>query len=267
MSRPVLNKAMSCAASTVPYRTGILRRMSAYISLMLRVRGTRLHLIISAIRNAAFLCCPPVGLQWPADGVCLCGFDSADVRFPGPHPVPGAGKTIVLMVNHSHYCTNSIKRTSMKNSLEKTTVKDIAHLINSTCLRAESDVSLEKLASALCASDRSKVYLENASGRLVGVIQAKQIAVKMLELSRNRSEEADLLPAISYVLNFFRGHDLAEHPVTVQTASPLKEVLDLMQLNHIREIAVVDSERRLVGTLEAKNILSHYLQAKAEAML
>lgn len=153
----------------------------------------------------------------------------------------------------------------MKTSLEKITVKDIAYLINSTCLRADSDVSLEKLATALCTSDRSKVYLENASGRLVGVIQAKQIAVKMLELSRNKSEEAELLPAVSYVLNFFHGYDLAEHPVTVQTSSPLKEVLDLMQLNHIREIAVVDHERRLVGTLEAKNILSHYLQAKAEA--
>ena len=38
-----------------------------------------------------------------------------------------------------------------------------------------------------------------------------------------------------------------------------------MDQNHIREIAVIDDENHLIGTLEAKNILSSYLQEKAEA--
>ena len=153
----------------------------------------------------------------------------------------------------------------MKTSLEKTTVQDIAYLINTSCLRANSGASLEKLASMICISDRYKVYLENGEGQLVGVIQAKQIATKMLELSRRESDEEELLPAVAYVLNFFHGHDLAEEPVTVQSSTPLKEVIELMQLNHIREIAVIDDERRLTGILEAKSVLSHYLKAKGAA--
>jgi CBS domain containing-hemolysin-like protein len=155
----------------------------------------------------------------------------------------------------------------MKTGLEKTTVKDIAYLINSTCLRAERGTSLEKLADMLCNSDRFKVYLENAEGQLVGVVQAKQIATKILELSRQKHDEEDLLPTITYVLNFLNGQDIAEQPITVQNATPLREVLDLMQLNHIREIAVVDEEGFLIGTLEAKNILAHYLRAKADMEL
>ena len=155
----------------------------------------------------------------------------------------------------------------MKANLENTTVKDLSYLIHSACLRADSSTSLEKLANMLCSSDRYKVYLENSDGQLDGVVQAKQIAMKILELSRQKSDEAEMLPAIAYVLNFFNGTDLAETPVIVQADTQLKEVLELMQQNSIREIAVVDENRRLIGTLEAKNILAHYLKAKTETEL
>ena len=155
----------------------------------------------------------------------------------------------------------------MKANLERTTVKDISYLINSSCLRANSGASLEHLADMLCSSDRYKVYLEDAAGKLIGVIQAKQIAMKILELSRQKSDEEEMLPAIAYVLNFHSGKDLAETPVTVLSATPLKQVLELMNKNYIREIAVVDDPGHLIGTLEAKNILAHYLQAKTEAAL
>ncbi len=155
----------------------------------------------------------------------------------------------------------------MKANLEKTTVKDISYLINSSCLRASSGISLEKLADMLCSSDRYKVYLEDEAGHLAGVIQAKQIAMKILELSRQKSDEEEMLPAITYVLNYFRGSNLADTAVCVQATTPLKQVLELMDRNSIREIAVVDENNRLVGTLEAKHILAHYLQAKAEVAL
>ena len=48
---------------------------------------------------------------------------------------------------------------------------------------------------------------------------------------------------------------------------PLKPVLELMDCNRIREIAVVDADQHLIGTLEAKHILSHYLHDKAEISL
>ncbi len=155
----------------------------------------------------------------------------------------------------------------MKANLERTTVKDISYLINSSCLRANSGISLEKLADMLCSSDHYKVYLEDPDGKLVGVIQAKQIAMKILELSRQKSDEEEMLPAIAYVLNFHHGQDLAKPPVTILAASPLKQVLELMDRNSIREIPVVNGSGHLVGTLEAKHILAHYLQAKAEAAL
>ncbi len=155
----------------------------------------------------------------------------------------------------------------MKKNLENTTVKDLAYLIESSCLRAPSDTPLEKLANVLCSSDRYKVYLENEAGELAGVIQAKHIAVKVLELSRQKDEAEDMLPAIAYALNAQTGQDLAEPPVTVVADTQLKNVLELMEQNHIREIAVVDEGGRIVGTLEAKNILSHYLQAKGESNL
>lgn len=155
----------------------------------------------------------------------------------------------------------------MKANLERTTVKDISYLINTSCLRADSGTSLEKLADMLCISDRYKVYLENKDGQLSGVIQAKQIAIKILELSREKSEEEEMLPAMAYVLNFHCGADLADPPVVVQTDTHLKQVLELMNRNSIREIAVVDGEQHLIGTLEAKHILAHYLHDKAEANL
>jgi len=155
----------------------------------------------------------------------------------------------------------------MKANLEKTTVKDISYLINTTCLRASAAASLEKLAEMLCTSDRYKVYLEDEEGALCGVLQAKQIAMKVLELSRQKSDEAEMLPAIAYVLNFHTGGEFAERPIKVHPGTLLKEVLVLMDQNHIREIAVVDGDDRLVGTLEAKNILAHYLHAKAETSL
>lgn len=155
----------------------------------------------------------------------------------------------------------------MKANLENTTVKDIAYLINTSCLHAEAGESLEKLAEMLCTSDRYKIYLEDDAGRLAGVLQAKQIARKVLGLSRQKADEEEMLPAIAYVLNFHTAGDLAEQPVTVHAATLLKDVLALMDQNHIREIAVVDDGGHLVGTLEAKNILAHYLHAKAETHL
>jgi CBS domain-containing protein len=155
----------------------------------------------------------------------------------------------------------------MKVNLENTTVKDIAYLINSSCLRAAGDTSLEKLADMICSSDRYKIYLEDAAGKLTGVIQAKQLAMKVLELSRQKDDAEEMLPTVTYVMNFLKGSDLAEPPVTVTGKALLKQVLELMNQNSIREIAVVDEEGVLIGTLEAKNILSHYLQSKAQASL
>ena len=155
----------------------------------------------------------------------------------------------------------------MKTNLETTTVKDISYLINSACLRAGTGASLEELAEMLCTSDRYKVYLENPDGRLAGVVQAKQIAMKILELSRQKSDEEEMLPAIAYVINFHHGADLAETPVSVTAETPLKRVLELMQQKSIREIAIVNEAGHLVGTLQAKNILAHYLHAKAETEL
>ncbi|MBN2161558.1 MAG: CBS domain-containing protein [Pontiellaceae bacterium] len=155
----------------------------------------------------------------------------------------------------------------MKANLENTTVKNLSYLIKSSCLRAPVNTPLEQLAEMLCSSDRYKVYLEDPEGRLVGVIQAKQIAAKVLELSRDKSEAEDMLPAIAFALNAQAGGELAEAAVMVNAETLLKNVLELMEQNHIREIAVVDGEQRLVGILEAKNILSHYLQAKAESTL
>ncbi len=155
----------------------------------------------------------------------------------------------------------------MKANLENTTVKDISYFINSACLRAAADTPLEALADQLCSSDRYKIYLENEDGTLVGVIQAKQIAMKVLELSRQKGDEEDMLPAISFALNAQSGRDLAEAAITVRADTPLKAVLELMDQNYIREIAVVDREHHLVGTLEARNILAHYLRAKAGTTL
>lgn len=155
----------------------------------------------------------------------------------------------------------------MKANLQNTSVKDISYLIKSGCLRAPLDTPLEKLADMLCVSDRYKVYLEDEAGLLGGVIQAKQIAVKVLELSRRETDEEEMLPAIAFALNAQTGRDLMDEVITVTGDIRLKTVLELMEQNHIREIAVVDAEGRLVGTLEAKNILAHYLQAKAEANL
>ena len=155
----------------------------------------------------------------------------------------------------------------MKANLEKTTVKDIAYLINSSCLRADIGTSLENLAEMLCTSDRYKVYLMNDSQQLCGVIQAKQIAMEVLKLSKRKEDAEEMLPAIAYVLNFRQAKDLAEEAVTVRPNSTLKTVLELMDCNSIREIAVVDEDRHLIGTLEAKHILSHYLHDKTEASL
>ncbi|MCK4563719.1 MAG: CBS domain-containing protein [Verrucomicrobia bacterium] len=152
----------------------------------------------------------------------------------------------------------------MKANLEKTTVRDISYLINTSCLRADSGSSLENLAEMLCTSDRYKVYLMNNSQQLCGVIQAKQIAMEVLKLSKRKEDAEEMLPAIAYVLNFHHASDLAEEAVTVQPGSTLKTVLELMDRNSIREIAVIDEDRHLIGTLEAKHILAHYLHDKAE---
>lgn len=148
----------------------------------------------------------------------------------------------------------------MKNNLVKTTVKDIAYLINSTCLKAPGDTP-----NLLCSSDSSKVYLESEDGRLSGVIQAKHIAMKVLGLARQEEGLEEMLPAIAYLLNAQCGQDLAEPAVAVAFHTPLKTVLELMEQNHIRAIAVLDPDGHLVGTLDARNILSHYLHRKTEA--
>ena len=155
----------------------------------------------------------------------------------------------------------------MKSNLEKTTVKDISRLINSSCLQADCSTSLEVLAEMLCTSDRYKVYLTNDQKQLCGVIQAKQIAMEVLKLSKRKEDVEEMLPAIAYVLNYRKAMELAEEVVSVHANCSLKEVLKRMDCNSIREIAVVDSKGCLVGTLEAKNILAQYLHAKAETCL
>jgi CBS domain-containing protein len=80
-------------------------------------------------------------------------------------------------------------------------------------------------------------------------------------------KEFEMLPAIAFALNAQIGSELVEPAITIDGETQLKTVLELMEQNHIREIAVINEEGRLVGTLEAKNILSHYLQAKAKSNL
>lgn len=155
----------------------------------------------------------------------------------------------------------------MNFNMEKTTVRDISRLINTACLTADASTSLERLAEMLCSSDRYKIYLNDGDACLCGIVQAKQIAMKVLEFSRKDSEKKDMLPTIAFALNSVNGSELAEPAVTVNGETPLVTVLELMDQNHIREIAVVDDGGRLIGTLEAKNILSTYLREKAEAYL
>ncbi len=155
----------------------------------------------------------------------------------------------------------------MKSNLRNTTVKELSRLINTACLQAPVTTSLEALAEMLCTSDRYKVYLTEESGKLCGVIQAKQIAMEVLKLSKRKEDVEEMLPAIAYVLNFRHASELASEVVSVQSDCPLKKVLKLMDCNSIREVAVVDAEDRLIGTLEAKHILAEYLHAKTEASL
>ncbi len=151
--------------------------------------------------------------------------------------------------------------------LNQTTVKDIARLINTSCLKADSQTSLETLAEMLCTSDRYKVYRTNQNQQFCGVIQARQIAMEVLKLSKHEKDAEEMLPAIVYVLNFRHATDLAEDAVTVRSCDTLQTVLTLRYHNRVREIAVVDKNRHLFGTLEAKHILSHYLHEKAEMSL
>ena len=153
----------------------------------------------------------------------------------------------------------------MQTNLKTTTVKDISRFINSSCLRADCSTSLEVLAEMLCTSDRYKVYLTDKDSRLCGVIQAKQIAMEILNFSTGKEDADAMLPATAFALNSVKAMTLAERPVCVRLDTSLGEVLDQMHCNSIREIAVVDSAGGLLGTLEAKNILAQYLQAKAEA--
>ena len=155
----------------------------------------------------------------------------------------------------------------MKSNLEKTTVRDIARLINTSCLTADASTSLEKLADTLCTSDRYKVYLLDSEQRLCGVIQAKQIALELLRLPKSADDADEMLLAQTFLLNSRQGRDLAEKPPAVGLTTKLGEVLEMMEHNNIREIAVIDKEHKLIGTLEAKHILSHYLQNKAAAAL
>lgn len=155
----------------------------------------------------------------------------------------------------------------MKSNLEKTTVRDISRLINVSCLTADSSTSLEHLAEMLCASDRYKVYLKDKNEHLCGVIQAKQIALELLRLSKSEADADEMLPAQAYMLNARQGIELAENAPAVFLGTKLEAVLEMMEQNNIREIAVIGEDEKLIGTLEAKHILSHYLQDKAAAAL
>lgn len=156
----------------------------------------------------------------------------------------------------------------MNTSVNTLTVKDLSYLINYSGLRAAGETSLEKLADLLCCSDRCKIYLEDENGRLCGVVQARLIAGKILRYVRqNEKDQTDLLPAITYVLNAQRGIDIAEPAISVCFENQVEEVLHLMERNNIREIAVTDEDGHFLGTLEAKNILTHYLRLRAEATL
>lgn len=155
----------------------------------------------------------------------------------------------------------------MKSNMETTTVRDVSRLINTACLKAPVTMSLEDLSSMLCASDRYKVYLENDAGVLCGVIQAKQIAMELLRLSKSDADADDMLPAQAFLLNSRQGVELAEEAPSVASGTTLCRVLEMMEKNHIREVAVVDEDHKLIGTLEAKHILAHYLREKANATL
>lgn len=155
----------------------------------------------------------------------------------------------------------------MKNNMETTTVRDISRLINTACLTADASTSLERLAEMLCSSDRYKVYLKDEDGGLCGVIQAKRIAMELLRLSKSEDDAAEMLPAQTFMLNSMQGKEFAEEAPAVFPSTTLGKVLELMESNHIREIAVVNDDQVLIGTLEAKHILSHYIQDKAASAL
>jgi predicted transcriptional regulator len=151
----------------------------------------------------------------------------------------------------------------MKNYAKQATVNDLFYLINCTPPRTYVDTSLEQIAERICISSHNTIYLEDDAGKLCGVIQARQIALKVLQLSPAESEFEDLVPAMVFQLNAFSASQLAIAPPSVQLSDTLENTLVVMGKQDVRELAVLDDNRHLVGVLEAKTILAYYLNKKA----
>ena len=152
------------------------------------------------------------------------------------------------------------------NTNTTTTVHDLFYLINCAVPRAHVNTSLETIAERLCSSSHNKVYLEDDDGKLQGLIQARDVALKILQYSHAESSFEDCVPLMVFQLNSMKSTELAIQAPVVQQYDTLKTALEVMGDRNVREIAVVDEEGRLIGALEGKTILAYYLNKKSQAM-
>jgi CBS domain containing-hemolysin-like protein len=151
----------------------------------------------------------------------------------------------------------------MKNYAKHASVNDLFYLINCTPPRTHVDTSLDQISERICISSHNKIYLEDDAGKLCGVIQARQLALKILQLSPAESAFEDLVPLMVFQLNAHSSAELAITPPSVNLSDTLETTLTIMGNQDVREIAVVDDNQHLVGVLEAKTILAYYLNKKA----
>lgn len=148
----------------------------------------------------------------------------------------------------------------MKKNLQETTVKDLDYFINKSFLKIEQTTPIINLLDILSKSHLYKAYVTDENNKLLGIIQAKKIAQEILRFSKNEKKFTEMMPVICFQLNYQKVEDFIEPAHQVKYQSSLEDVLNIMDMKHIREIAVVNEENEIEGVIEAKRILSYYLK-------
>jgi CBS domain-containing protein len=154
----------------------------------------------------------------------------------------------------------------MKAPAKQADVKDLSYLINCNPLCAPADTTQDRIAEILCRSPQNKVYLTDDEGKLCGVIQARHLALKLLQLSPTECDFERQMPLLVFQLNAFRAMDLAVTPRTVQLTQSVENAMAAMADENVRDIAVVDRDGHLEGVLEAKTVLSHFFGKISDLM-
>ena len=150
--------------------------------------------------------------------------------------------------------------------LDKMRVRDIRHLIIEKPTLVREDAALDTLFPKILQDPRTRhIYVVNDNRILVGSIRLNGLVEYLFPLMLTKSS----FNLASRLLKNFNarvaGDIMNRHPSFVMEQTPIPDMVAIMHRDLANELPVVDDQKRVIGEVNAFELILAYIQNRREA--